>query len=155
MNTLVIGIGNTLLQDEGVGVHAVRYLSRHCRHQYPMSCLEGGTLGKPLSIPIHLCDSLIIIDAADIHDSPGAVAIFVGHDMDMAIRARRNRSIHNVGLSDFMSLIRLTDNLPQHRALISIQPKTIAWGDSLTDDVFATIPITCDKTLQLVAKWKQ
>ena len=61
-NTLVLGLGNVLMGDEGVGVHAVRALERHPLPQ-GVECLDGGTGGFILLEPLQNADRIILIDA--------------------------------------------------------------------------------------------
>ena len=116
-NTLVLGIGNTLLSDEGLGVHLLNYL----RVNYPdlpgVTYLDGGTLSFTLATAIEDCDNLVVLDAAQLDAGPGTVRLLVGADMDAFI-GHGKRSVHEVGLSDLMDALRLRGDLPGHRALI-------------------------------------
>ena len=72
-NTLVLGIGNTLLSDEGLGIHLLNYL----RSNYPefpgVTYLDGGTLSFTLAPEIEDCDNLIVLDAAQLDAEPGSI----------------------------------------------------------------------------------
>jgi len=154
MSTLVLGIGNTLLSDEGVGVHATRYLF-DCFPDLPdTSCLDGGTLSFTLAGHIENSNNLIVIDAAQLNDEPGTVRTFIGEEMDDYLNTQTKRSVHEVGLIDLMSIVRLTGRLPDNRALIAIQPGSIDWGESPTADVQAAIPAVCQKARQLIEEWQ-
>jgi hydrogenase maturation protease len=155
MRTLVLGIGNTLLADEGVGVHTVHYLSRHYSDLPDTDFIDGGTLSFTLAGPIEDAGNLIVIDAAQLHDSPGVMKTFIGDEMDAFLTSNNKRSVHEVGLLDLMTVARLADHLPKRRALIGIQPQKIDWGESPTDDVQAAIPSVCDKVRQLVQEWQE
>ena len=73
-HTLILGIGNTLLSDEGVGVHALRYLAEHHRLPPQVELLDGGTLSFTLAGPIARADGLIVVDAARLDAEPGAAS---------------------------------------------------------------------------------
>jgi len=154
MSTLVLGIGNTLLSDEGVGVHATRYLLDHYPDLPDTSCLDGGTLSFTLAGPIENSRNLIVIDAAQLNDKPGTVRTFVGTAMDEYLNGQTKRSVHEVGLIDLMSIIRLTGHLPCNRALIAIQPGNIDWGEAPTEELQAVIPAVCEKARELIEEWR-
>lgn len=154
MSTLVLGIGNTLLSDEGVGVHATRYLLDHYPDLPDTSCLDGGTLSFTLAGHIENSHNLIVIDAAQLNDEPGTVRTFIGKEMDDYLNAQTKRSVHEVGLIDLMSIVKLTGRLPDNRALIAIQPDSIDWGESPTEHVKAVIPAVCKKARQLIEEWQ-
>jgi hydrogenase maturation protease len=154
MSTLVLGIGNTLLSDEGVGVHATRYLSGHYPDLPDTRFLDGGTLSFTLAEPIENSKNLIVIDAAQLNDRPGAVRAFIGSAMDEYLNSHTKRSVHEVGLIDLMSIVRLTGRLPGNRALIAIQPASIDWGEAPSDPVRAVIPSVCETVRQLIKEWQ-
>jgi hydrogenase maturation protease len=70
--TLVVGLGNVLLGDEGVGVHAVRELERHALPEN-VECLDGGTGGFVLLEPLESAGRIVLIDAATDGNPPGTV----------------------------------------------------------------------------------
>lgn len=154
MSTLVLGIGNTLLSDEGAGVHATRYLLDHYPDLPDTSYLDGGTLSFTLAGHIENSQNLIVIDAAQLNDTPGTVRTFIGQEMDDYLNAQTKRSVHEVGLIDLMAIVRLTGRLPDNRALIAIQPESIDWGESPTEQVQAVIPAVCRKARQLIEEWQ-
>ena len=154
MNTLVLGIGNTLLSDEGVGVHATRYIQDNCSDLPNTSFLDGGTLSFTLAAPIEDTENLIVIDAAQLKSQPGTVMTFVGDEMDDYLNGQTKRSVHEVGLMDLMSIVRLTGRLPRNRALVAIQPESTDWGEWPTEEVQAVIPYVCYQTINLIRKWQ-
>lgn len=154
MNTLVLGIGNTLLTDEGAGVHATHYLKQNFLSLPCTTIMDGGTLSFTLAAPIENCDNLIVIDAAQLNAHPGTVKTFVGKDMDVFVASNNKRSVHEVGLEDLILIAKLTGKLPGNRALIGIQPASMAWGDVPSKDVKAAIPGACDQVMQLIEEWR-
>jgi len=80
-NTLVLGVGNTLLADEGAGVHAMRYLKDH--YDLPdTTYLDAGTLSFTLAADIAEADNLIVFDAAQIGAEPGDIKVFQNDEVD-------------------------------------------------------------------------
>lgn len=150
--TLVLGIGNTLLSDEGCGVHAVRHLQNAHPTSPDVTCLDGGTLSFSLAADIQDHDNLIVIDAAQLGEAPGTVACLEGEAMDKYLGKAR-RSVHEVGLLDLMDMARLTEALPAHRALIGIQPERFDWGESPSPRVSAAIPEAIEHVQGLLLRW--
>jgi hydrogenase maturation protease len=150
-NTLVLGVGNTLLADEGAGVHAMRYLQKH--YDLPETTyLDAGTLSFTLAGDIAEADNLIVFDAAQIDAEPGDIRVFEGEQVDDFLRSGRC-SVHEVGFADLMDIARLEGNLPQHYALIGIQPETLGWGDAPSEIVRRSMPRAAGNAAVLIHKW--
>ena len=154
MSTLVLGIGNTLLTDEGIGVHATRFIYDNHADLPDTHYLDGGTLSFTLAASIEDAENLIVIDAAQLNDEPGTVRTFVGEEMDDYLNGQTKRSVHEVGLMDLMSMVRLAGRLPKNRALIGVQPKNLDWGEAPSEEVQAAIPDVCKKALHLIQEWQ-
>jgi len=152
--TLILGLGNTLLGDEGVGVHTVRHLIRTCEDLSDVEVLDGGTLSFTLAGPIEEADKLIVIDAAQLDSPPGTLRCYEGVDMDRFVRHRIMQSVHEVSLSDLFTIVELSGELPRFRALIGIQPRLIDWSDSLTDPVRQAVPKACERVRELLHRWR-
>lgn len=152
--TLVLGIGNTLLGDEGVGIHAVHALEARLGSPADVQFLDGGTLSFTLAGPIESTDQLIVIDAAQLNAPPGTVHVFEGTEMDRFLGHQRKRSVHEVGLLDLMTIAKLTDALPPRRALIAVQPEYVDWAETPTATVAAAIPRVCDLASGLIERWR-
>ncbi len=152
--TLVLGLGNTLLGDEGAGVYAVRALQDRHADNPDVEFLDGGTLSFTLAGPIEDADNLIVIDATQLRQPPGAVRLFEGEDMDRFLGSHRQSSVHEVSLMDLMAIATLAESLPARRALIGIQPEYLDWSDTPTDAVARAIPVACDLAMGLIERWR-
>jgi len=150
---LILGLGNILLTDEGVGVHVVEHL-RANPHNNPsiLKLMDGGTMGLTLLIDMEDADAMIVVDAALLDKEPGAVQIFEGPDMDHFLR-HRGRSPHDIGLDDIMDGLRLREAVPERRALVGIQPAVLTVGEDLTPDVKAAIPQAAEAIQALLSSW--
>ena len=153
-DTLILGIGNNLLTDEGAGIHALDLL----RSSYPdlpdVAFIDGGTLSFTLAAYIEDCDKLIVLDAAELKAPPGTVKTMVGKEMDAFLGATR-RSPHEVSLLDLFDIARLTESLPEKRALIGIQPAHIEWGMHPTVSVEQALGTVVNEAINLLAQWHQ
>ncbi len=81
-DTLILGIGNTLLTDEGAGIHALKLLQLECPDIPNLTFLDGGTLSFSLAVWIEDCSNLIVFDATELHQPAGTVNTFVNTAMD-------------------------------------------------------------------------
>jgi len=151
--TLVLGIGNTLLSDEGVGVRMLDYLEKHYPDLPGVEYLDGGTLSFTLAVWIEAADNLIVVDAAELDAAPGTVEVFTGEDMDR-FAGRTKRSVHEVSLGDLLAIAHLTDALPGNRALVAIQPQHIDWGSTLSDPVRQVLPYAASRIAGLARQWQ-
>jgi hydrogenase maturation protease len=154
LRTLILGIGNTLLSDEGVGVHVVRHLAAHHGDEPDVTFLDGGTLSFTLAGDIADHDCLIVVDAARLDGPPGTVGCFEDEAMDRYL-GRAQMSVHEVGLSDLMDMARLSDTLPRHRALIGIQPSVLDLGDGPSVEVAPAVAVAAGLALDLARRWQQ
>ncbi|MGB0723626.1 MAG: HyaD/HybD family hydrogenase maturation endopeptidase [Gammaproteobacteria bacterium] len=153
MSVLILAVGNLLLTDEGTGIHVLRHLIKHHPDLPGVEFLDGGTLSFTLAGPIEEADALIVIDAAELLASPGTVRVFEDEDMDKQLGLAK-LSVHEVGLIDLMDMVRLSGHLPERRALVGIQPLTIAeWGELPSPPVAAAIPQAAEAVLNILDRW--
>jgi len=150
--TLVLGVGNTLLTDEGAGVHAMRHL-RGLRH-WPddVEFVDAGTLSFTLADAIAAADNLLILDAAKLDAAPGFVRAYSGDAFDEFLKSGK-RSVHEVGFADLMDIARLQECLPGNRALVGIQPGSLGWGDAPGPAVTAALPEAARLAAGLIDAW--
>jgi hydrogenase maturation protease len=152
--TLVLGIGNTLLTDEGIGIHVLQALEPELANWPDVTLLDGGTLSFTLAGPIEEADALIVVDAANIKTEPGAWTLLKGEEMDAFLMSNRKASVHEVGLTDLRAIALLAGHWPEKRAMLAIQPKTIDWGEQPTPAVAAAIPPACAAIRELIQEWQ-
>lgn len=152
--TLILGIGNNLLTDEGVGVHVVRFLASSHGDDPAVTFLDGGTLSFTLAEPIAEHDNLIVVDAARFGESPGSIRCLEGNDMDRYLTGNR-RSVHEVGLMDLFDIARLSGTFPDLRALIGVEPASIEWGEFPSEQVAPAVEKVAAMALELAARWRQ
>lgn len=152
--TLILGVGNTLLSDEGAGVHVISYLAQHYPAPSDATYLDGGTLSFTLAGEIAAHARLIVVDAARFGADPGTVRTLQGEDMDQYFTGDRE-SVHEVSILDLLDIARLSDTFPQRRALIGIQPAAIDWGEAPTPKVAEAIPKAAQAVIQLLQDWGQ
>ena len=149
----VVGIGNSLLQDDGVGIHALQYFESH-HADAGVSCLDAGTVGLALMDRLSNLHGLVAVDAMRLGKVPGTVTVLEGEEMDRHL-LNHHGSVHELGLSDILDALRLCGDLPAHRALVGIEPEQLDWGTEPTPTVAAAIPPASAKIRDLVLDWRR
>ncbi|HBU30573.1 MAG: peptidase M52 [Thiobacillus sp. GWE1_62_9] len=154
MKTLVLGIGNTLLTDEGIGIHVLQALEPELANWPDVTLLDGGTLSFTLAGPIEEADALIVVDAANIKNKAGEWALLEGEEMDAFLMSNRKASVHEVGLTDLRAIALLAGHWPEKRAMLAIRPDVVDWGEQPTPAVAAAIPPACAAIRDLIREWQ-
>jgi hydrogenase maturation protease len=141
---LVIGIGNVILRDEGVGVHAVRELE--VKELPPrVEVLDGGTALMDLLPVIQEAARIIVIDALKGGGKPGT--IYRVCPDDLMAETERPLSLHQVGLLEVLGMARQLGGEPEV-VIIGVEPKEISWGMELTPEVEAKLPRVIDAVFE-------
>lgn len=148
----VVGIGNSLLTDDGAGIHTLERFAEGNTND-DVFCLDGGTVGLALLDRLSGLDGFVALDAMKLGKPPGAITVLQGADMDAHLR-NQHGSVHEVGLSDLMDAMRLRDDLPEKRALIGIEPANMDWGTQPTATVAAALPEAAECAHQLLRDWR-
>lgn len=149
---LVLGVGNSLLTDDGVGIHVIEIIRRKNGFGPHVSICDGGTIGLTLLPHIEEAERLIVVDAAQLGAAPGVVRMFENERMDEHL-SRARSSVHEVALSDILDAARLGGTVPKKRVLIAIQPQETGWGEAPTQAVRDAMPAACDAVRDYVERW--
>lgn len=152
-NILVLGLGNTLLSDDGIGVHVVEALRAEYAHRSDIDFRDGGTLGLALLPDVENSGALILVDAAEVGAPAGDVRCFVGGEMDARLLGKK-RTAHEVAAADLLDAAALTGLKPALRALVAVQPASTEWGLAPTEPVRSAIPLACAAVRALIAEWQ-
>jgi hydrogenase maturation protease len=150
-NIAIVGIGNLLLSDDGVGIHAIRELRAEGRVEAAARVIDGGTVGTDLLAEVCGCGKLLIIDAVDVGLPPGA-AIW----MDLSVPGPREiytRNAHQAGIEGLLDDLRLMGCNPGETILLGVQPGSLASGTQLSAEVAAALPAVLGQVLRQVERW--
>jgi hydrogenase maturation protease len=134
--TIVIGVGNLLLKDEGIGIHAVKAL-QEIDLPPEVNLIDGGT-SPDLIAYTRAGDRLIIIDAARAGGEPGAIYRFKPEDL--AAGRGTLTSAHEMGVVENLKVMTLTGNAPRETIIIGIEPGEIDWGTELSPELQKRLP---------------
>lgn len=107
----IIGIGNPLMGDDGIGIEAIRWLENE---DFPDSVelIDGGCAGLKLLPLLFDCDQLLIIDAADFGARPGQLKTLTDKDLGQITLPPKNSSAHEMGLADILHAAKTFAPLP-------------------------------------------
>lgn len=144
---LVLGIGNILLRDEGVGVVVARRIeaARAAGDAVvPWDCrvVDGGTLGLDLLPMIGEADRVVMVDAVNLGRAPGTVTVLRNEMVQAALSG--HVSPHQIGVGDLVAAARLMGTMPPRLTLVGIQPGEIAIGLELTESVAAAVDVAIE-----------
>jgi hydrogenase maturation protease len=142
---LVLGIGNLVMSDDGVGVRVVQLLQREYRLAENVEILDGGTLGLDLLPKLEGIEHLIVVDAVETGQKPGTCVRLAGEELPIALETKV--SAHQMGLRDLLSVARLLGHSPGEMVLIGVQPGGIEMGTELTPEVEAVLQVLVDNVL--------
>ena len=144
---LVVGLGNLLLRDDGVGVHAVRAL-----REKPLPRAIFAEVGTAVLDSLHLlswADKILAIDAMAAQGKPGTLYSFRVPDVE---ESGTSISLHELGL---LSALRF---LPREKGpeiqILGIEPETIEYGLELTPAVQKALPLVTHTAKEIVARWR-
>jgi hydrogenase maturation protease len=154
---VVLGIGNTLMSDDGVGIHVINDLQGKQKDlllpQGDIEILDGGTLGFLLVDRISEADGLVVVDSANLGEPAGTVRVIDGPEIDRFLDENPSLSVHEVGLVDLLQMMALSGQAPGLRALVGIQPEMIGWGTEMSPAVAAGIPKASQAVTQVLTQW--
>lgn len=148
---LLIGLGNLLLGDEGVGVHVLRRLECDYRFEPAITLVDGGTSGLDL-LPLFADHRrILMIDAIALDAPPGNIAVFRDADIRRALSPKL--SVHHLGVSDLLALVQLLDYGPTEIVLVGIVPECLELGLELSPAVAAAIPDVIERVGEILNGW--
>jgi hydrogenase maturation protease len=147
----VLGLGNILLTDEGVGVHAINAIKERYTFSPEIEIIDGGTMGLDLLPIFQTQDKILIIDAVDFKKEPGHVGTIEGNKIPSVLNTKL--SVHHIGLSDLLFTAKLTRTTPLEVYLVGIQPKSLDVGLDMTDEIRVKLDSMIDLVIQKLKEW--
>jgi len=144
---LVIGVGNTLRGDDGIGVAVARALAAEALPE-GVRVIDGGTEGLNLLFQMEDADRVIIIDAAEMKKQPGQAAVIDGRRVDES--AATFSDTHGFGVAEVLVLGR-TIGVDPEVTIVAIQPEHIGPQDGLSETLAPRVPEYVELTKALLA----
>jgi hydrogenase maturation protease len=152
VEALVLGLGNILLADEGVGVRVIERLLE--RYDFPDSVrvLDGGTLGLDLLPYVEAASRLLVVDAVQAGKPPGTLVRLAGDEVPIFLDAAKV-SAHQEGLQDLLGVAAFKGCLPQDLVFWGAQIESLGVGLELSPPVGSQVDVLADKVIEELARW--
>ncbi|MEM0953711.1 MAG: HyaD/HybD family hydrogenase maturation endopeptidase [Pseudomonadota bacterium] len=149
---LVLGVGNLLWADEGFGVRCVEAFAQRYHIPDHLTVADGGTQGLYLVDLLRDHNPVVIFDAVDFGDAPGAIRVVRDDDIPSFV-AGKKVSLHQAGLQDVIACAKLLGDCCTDILLVGVQPVELEdYGGSLREQVKAQIPAALDIAVDYLAE---
>lgn len=148
---LVLGVGNVLMQDEGIGVYLVRELHHRYKFTPAIEIVDGGTTGLGLLDHFENRTKVLIVDAVNVGRPPGSIVQLANGEVKSQFEEKM--SLHHLGLSDVLGVIELLGMKPPEIQLIGIQPHSMDVNFGLTSKLQVRIDEYLDQILAQLNRW--
>ena len=144
--TLVLGLGNPLMGDDGAGLAALAQLRDEWQLAEEIELVDGGTWGMNLLPLLESFDRVILLDAIDQHAQPGALLLL--HKDVLPRYLSHKLSPHQLDLREVLAIAELRDKLPRHLLAIGVQPESVELTGALSPRVSEAIPRLVDLVVE-------
>ncbi len=134
---VIIGVGNLLLMDEGIGIHVINELEKN-KLPESVDVYDGGTGGFKLIDIMHEAKRVIFIDAVETGKAPGTITTFKSEDV-RSMYPKKKYSLHDTDLLEVIKMVELLEHPPEIE-IMGVQPKTINYGTTLSRELTDSIP---------------
>ena len=148
---LVLGLGNILLEDEGVGVRVIERLQADYIFPADVLVLDGGTLGLDLLAYIEDHSHIVIVDAAEAGKEPGTLVRLVNQEIPAFLGPKV--SPHQVGLQDLLAVAKLREHFPTEVILWGVQAQRFEPTLEMTPEIAAQVEPLCAHVIEELARW--
>lgn len=127
---LVVGVGNPLMGDDGIGIEALRLLREGWDFPPEVELVDGGTWGMGLLPAFEDATEILIVDAIEAGRQPGTLIRLSKEELPRHFRLRV--SPHHVDLEDVLALLEFRGTAPERMTAIGLEPESVDWGVGLT-----------------------
>jgi hydrogenase maturation protease len=148
---VVLGLGNLLNRDEGLGVQALKRLDAQLGARSGLECLDGGVLGLNLLMIVEECSHLLILDAINAGKPAGAIIELSREAIPLYGGIRMSQ--HQVTFQEVLGLASIRGKLPEHLHLIGIQPQDISIGLELSPVIESVFPDVINRAKNVLQNW--
>ncbi|MFZ4860265.1 MAG: hydrogenase maturation protease [Desulfuromonadaceae bacterium] len=150
-NILLLGLGNLLLGDDGLGIRALQRLQDRYALPEAVDCVDGGVLGLELMAYVEGRTHLLTIDAVQNGAAPGDLVRLEGDEIPKSLTIKL--SMHQVSFADIMALSTLRRTTPPHLVVWGIVPAALELGVGLTPIVEAQLDRLVDAVVGELRRW--
>src|SRR5581483_1373842 len=149
---VVLGLGNLLNSDEGVGVHAVRVMQNEWGARFPhVEFVDGGTLGLNLLPWVENATHLLLLDCINAKQPPATLMELTKEEIPLFAQVKM--SIHQLTFQEVLGIAKMRGKLPEHVHLIGVQPASLAISTALIPAVQAQVPEVLRRAQDILEQW--
>jgi len=148
MRIVVLGVGNILLSDEGIGVRAIEKLQHDFDLPPEVVVIDGGTTGMEMLEDLSKADHIIILDAIRGGKAPASIIKLVGDQVPVFFKTKL--SPHQIGLSDVLATLAFIGEQPGGVTVIGVEPVSLETGMTLTPQVEACLPVLMEMVIEVL-----
>jgi hydrogenase maturation protease len=148
---IVLGLGNLLNKDEGLGVQAVKLLDAQLGPQDRVELLDGGVLGLSLLMLVEECSHLLILDAVDAGQPVGTVIELARDEIPLYTGIKMSQ--HQITFQEVLGLAKMRGNLPENLHLVGIQPRDLSIGLDLSPEISQALPEVIQRATAILQAW--
>ncbi len=148
---VVLGLGNVLRRDEGLGIRALQRLEDRFALSGEVQLVDGGTLGLELLAYLEEARRLLVLDAALTEGPPATLIRLAGEEVPAFLGMRS--SPHEIGLADLLAVLRLRGLEPEEVVVLGMQPEVIELGWDLSPAVSARLDLLVEMAVSELARW--
>lgn len=148
---VVLGVGNILLTDEGLGVHVVKELKENYNFTPEISLIDGGTMGMELLTYMRGMKRILLIDAINGGEAPGTVYEFPHRELEQYFT--EHISVHEVGMQDILRIRAIQENPLEDAIVIGVEPESLEIGFEPSAAVQQALPEVKARVLSVLRGW--
>lgn len=148
----VLGVGNILLTDEGLGVHVVTEMNKEYTCIPPVRFLDGGTMGMEIMAYMEDTEYLLLVDAIHGDGEPGTVYEF--HHEELENYFTDHVSVHEVGIQDILRIRALQEEPFRSAVVIGVEPLSLEVGLEVSPVVQAALPEVKQRIIERLKTWQ-
>jgi hydrogenase maturation protease len=152
LRKVVLGLGNILNRDEGLGIQALKLLDTQVTNYPEFEFLDGGVLGLNLLMIVEECSHLLLLDAVDAKKPAGTVIELKKEEIPLYAGVKMSQ--HQVTFQEVLGLANIRGKLPEHLHLIGIQPEDLSVGLGLSPSIEKALPEVVLKAQSLLQSWR-
>ena len=148
---VVLGVGNILLTDEGLGVHVVEDLKANYTFTPQISLIDGGTMGMELLTYMRGMKKILLIDAVNGGEAPGTIYEFPHRELEQYFTD--HISVHEVGMQDILRIRAIQENPLEDAIVIGVEPESLDVGFEPSAPVQKVLPEVKERVLRVLREW--
>ncbi|GIW53572.1 MAG: hydrogenase 1 maturation protease [Gemmatimonadales bacterium] len=151
LRSVVLGLGNPLMGDDGLGLAALNSLAATCAFDPPVELIDGGTWGMNLLPVIEAADSLLLLDAIDSGSSPGTLVVLERDHVPRRLSGKL--SPHQIDVAEIFALATLRGTLPRRVVALGLQPGQVRLSTELSEPVKRALPRLVELAIERLIEW--